>query len=83
VGDRYYEATTLAPLGDIHHDTGDRHAAQQAWQQALTILDELGRADADRVRDRLHHLDRAVVAGAVVAESPASLAEGPGRSPTT
>jgi tetratricopeptide (TPR) repeat protein len=57
LGDRYYEATILTHLGDTHHTAGDPDAARDAWQQALTILDDLDHPDADTVRTKLHHLD--------------------------
>jgi tetratricopeptide (TPR) repeat protein len=47
------EAETLAHLGDAHHLTGDPHAARDAWQRALAILDRLGHPDVDRVRAKL------------------------------
>ena len=47
LGDRYDEADTLTHLGDTHHAAGDPDAARDAWQQALTILDELDHPDAD------------------------------------
>ena len=53
LGDRYDEADTLTHLGDTHHAAGDPDAARDAWQQALTILDELDHPDADQVRAKL------------------------------
>jgi hypothetical protein len=53
LGDRYSEATALTHLGDTHYATGTHHAAQDAWQQALTILDELQHPDAERARGKL------------------------------
>jgi tetratricopeptide (TPR) repeat protein len=53
LGDRYQEADTLANLGGVHLDTGDPRAAQDAWQLALAILDELDHPDAEQVRARL------------------------------
>ena len=53
LGDRYNEADTLTHLGDTHHAAGDPDAARDAWQQALTILDELDHPDADQVRAKL------------------------------
>jgi hypothetical protein len=33
-------------------------ATRDAWQQALTILDDLDHPDADTVRAKLHQLDQ-------------------------
>jgi hypothetical protein len=57
----------LSHLGDTHKATGAVSAAQDAWQQAMGILDDLGivlrasRAypDADQIRAKLLHLDKA------------------------
>jgi len=57
LGDRYGKATTLSHLGDTHHTAGNPRAAHDAWQQALTILDQLDHPDADTVRAKLHHPD--------------------------
>jgi DNA-binding SARP family transcriptional activator/Tfp pilus assembly protein PilF len=57
LGDRLGESTTLQYLGDVHEADGDQPAARAAWQQALTILDDLDDPDADQVRAKLHHLD--------------------------
>jgi predicted negative regulator of RcsB-dependent stress response len=54
LGDRHYEATILTHLGDTQHTTGNPQAARDAWQQALTILDDL---DAAQVRAKLAGLD--------------------------
>src|SRR5262249_37814425 len=54
LGDRYHEATTLTHLGDTHHTAGNPDAARDAWQQALTILDQLDHPHADTVRAKLH-----------------------------
>jgi tetratricopeptide (TPR) repeat protein len=53
LGDRYQEADNLGNLGETHLATGDSHAARGAWQQALTILDELNHPDAEQVRAKL------------------------------
>jgi tetratricopeptide (TPR) repeat protein len=53
LGDRYQEAETLGNLGDTHLATGEVDAARDAWQQALTILDELSHPDAEQVRAKL------------------------------
>jgi tetratricopeptide (TPR) repeat protein/transcriptional regulator with XRE-family HTH domain len=62
LGDRYNEADSLTDLGDAHNGAGNAHAARNAWQQALTILDDLDHPDTDKVRSRLglaqqHHAD--------------------------
>ncbi len=57
LGRRYEEAVLLIHLGDTHHATGNPEAARTAWQQALTILDQLDHPDADQVRTRLTALD--------------------------
>jgi tetratricopeptide (TPR) repeat protein len=53
LGDRGSMAGNLTGLGDVHASAGDQAAARQAWQEALSILDELGRPDAARLRERL------------------------------
>jgi predicted negative regulator of RcsB-dependent stress response len=53
LGDRYFEATTLVYLGDIHLDAGNREEARDAWQQALIILDDLDHPDAEPVREKI------------------------------
>jgi tetratricopeptide (TPR) repeat protein len=50
-GDRYFEAHTLS-----RHAAGHLHAARDAWQEALTILDDLDHPDAEQVRAKLHNL---------------------------
>ncbi|TWH70791.1 hypothetical protein JD77_05816 [Micromonospora olivasterospora] len=46
-------ALSLADLGEIHDDSGDRRAARQVWQEALSILDGLAHPDAEGIRARL------------------------------
>ncbi|MEU7854343.1 BTAD domain-containing putative transcriptional regulator [Nonomuraea sp. NPDC049141] len=59
VADRYNEAATLVRLGDAHHAAGHDQPAGHAWRCALEIFDQLGHADADRIRPKIHdHLDR-------------------------
>lgn len=50
---RYDEGATLVCLGDLHQAAGDVHRARQTWTAALGILDDLGHADADEVRQKL------------------------------
>jgi tetratricopeptide (TPR) repeat protein len=52
-GNRYQEAATLTNLGDVYQDSGDSESARRAWRLALGQLDELGHADAARVRAKL------------------------------
>ncbi|MEU7584391.1 BTAD domain-containing putative transcriptional regulator [Streptomyces sp. NPDC041068] len=56
IGDRYNEANTLCSLGTLHRDIGDVRAARTSWQDALTVLDELGHPDAVQVRADLARL---------------------------
>ena len=58
LGDRYYEADTLAHLGQAHHALRGFDAARAAWQQALDILTELQHPDVERVRAELTQLAR-------------------------
>jgi hypothetical protein len=40
-------------MADVHHDRPDRPAAEAAWLEALAILDELRRPEADELRAKL------------------------------
>jgi hypothetical protein len=40
-------------LGDTWHSSGDLDAARSAWQEALTILNDLGHNDAALIRTKL------------------------------
>jgi tetratricopeptide (TPR) repeat protein len=51
--DRMAEATTLTHLGDTSHAADDMERAQEAWRQALAILDDLQHPDAEEVRAKL------------------------------
>jgi tetratricopeptide (TPR) repeat protein len=53
IGDRYHQADALVNLGDTHQAAGDLAGARDAWQQAVSILDDLHHPDADQVRSRL------------------------------
>jgi tetratricopeptide (TPR) repeat protein len=55
-GDRYHEADTLTHLGDTHQATGDRAAAQRAFEAAAAILDDLDHPDAGPVRAKVRAL---------------------------
>jgi tetratricopeptide (TPR) repeat protein len=58
VADCYNEAATLVRLGDAHHAAGHGRPAGDAWRRALEIFEQLGHADADRVRTKIHdHLE--------------------------
>jgi tetratricopeptide (TPR) repeat protein len=50
IGERYDEALTLDRLGDTLAASGDHDAARRMWSEAVTVLDDLGHAAADRVR---------------------------------
>jgi hypothetical protein len=54
---RYGEADILTHLGDTHQITGNPQAAREAWQQALSILEELEHPEAEQVRNKLAVLD--------------------------
>ncbi|MET8944864.1 BTAD domain-containing putative transcriptional regulator [Streptomyces sp. NPDC004542] len=49
----WFTAGTLTRLGDTYHSADDPVAARRAWTEALTIMDEVGHADAESLRDRL------------------------------
>jgi DNA-binding SARP family transcriptional activator/tetratricopeptide (TPR) repeat protein len=51
--DRRDRAEFLVHLGDAHQAEGSSCAARAAWQQALTIFDDLHHPDAHQVRRRL------------------------------
>jgi tetratricopeptide (TPR) repeat protein len=56
LGERYQAADVLAHLGDSCQAAGDLTAAGQAWQSALSTLDELGHPGAASVRVKLDEL---------------------------
>ena len=58
-GDRYNEADTLQSLGDTYLAAGDPESATRAWQNALTILDELDLPKAAELYAKLGNLDNA------------------------
>ncbi|HEU4426727.1 MAG TPA: tetratricopeptide repeat protein, partial [Pilimelia sp.] len=60
LGVRYFEAETLTHLGDTHHAAANIEAARDAWQDALTILEELDHPDAYQVRTKLHDLNHPI-----------------------
>jgi tetratricopeptide (TPR) repeat protein len=51
--DRPKQAATLTNLGDMHMAAGRPNEAEEAWRQALAIVDELDPATAEAVRTRL------------------------------
>ncbi len=53
VGDRFHEADVSDHLGDACHAAGDPVSAARAWQRALVVLEQLGHADAARVRAKV------------------------------
>jgi DNA-binding SARP family transcriptional activator/tetratricopeptide (TPR) repeat protein len=57
VGDRWGEADTLTNLGDVRRAAGDLLRAQEAWQQAHDILDDLQHPDAAKIRAKLASTD--------------------------
>jgi DNA-binding SARP family transcriptional activator len=56
LGERYLAADVLAHLGDSCLAAGDLASAGQAWQSALSTLDDLGHPNAASVRVRLDEL---------------------------
>ncbi|WIM94995.1 BTAD domain-containing putative transcriptional regulator [Actinoplanes oblitus] len=53
LGDRYEVAITLQRLGDTQEAAGRLDRARSRWQQARTILEELGHPDAALLQARL------------------------------
>jgi tetratricopeptide (TPR) repeat protein len=53
IGDRFHEGNASVHLGNAYADAGDLESARRTWQTALVILDDLGHADAERVRAKL------------------------------
>jgi hypothetical protein len=56
LGDHHIEATIITHLGDTHHAADNLPAAREAWQHALTILQQLDHPDARQVRAKLEDL---------------------------
>jgi hypothetical protein len=52
-GDRFDEADALICLGDTREAAGDLAQAREAWQQAVTILEDLQHPQAGQVRAKL------------------------------
>ena len=59
MGDRAGYARATAKLGLTHRALGQVMKARQCLEEAIGILDELGSATVDRLRQRLADLDRA------------------------
>ena len=55
-GDRSGQAETLGHIGDARYAAGHLRGARTAWEEALTILDDLHHPDARRVRGMLNEL---------------------------
>jgi tetratricopeptide (TPR) repeat protein len=58
LGDRYYEASAHAHLGDTYIAAGNAAAAKEALSQALRIYTDLGQSEAEAVRAKLSGLDQ-------------------------
>ncbi|BCJ68440.1 ATP-binding protein [Polymorphospora rubra] len=52
-GDDHLAGLILTDLGDAHSCLGDTVAAERAWREALTLLDNVRHQDAEKVRARL------------------------------
>jgi DNA-binding SARP family transcriptional activator/Tfp pilus assembly protein PilF len=50
-GNRYEQAKILAHIGETHHAAGATAEARTVWGRAVQILDDLGRPDADEIRE--------------------------------
>jgi DNA-binding SARP family transcriptional activator/tetratricopeptide (TPR) repeat protein/DNA-binding XRE family transcriptional regulator len=61
-GHRIYEADTLTHLGDARQAAGQHHQARLAWQQALSVLDDMNHPSAAQVREKLTRLPADVAA---------------------
>ncbi|HEX6353112.1 AfsR/SARP family transcriptional regulator [Actinophytocola sp.] len=53
IGDRYLEARILDRTGDTLHAAGDHDAAHDSWAQAVTIFDEVDRAESGPIRAKI------------------------------
>ena len=65
-GDRFDEAQILVHLGDTSILADDPESAATAWQDAVTIFDDLGRPEAADLRAKLSNL--AAATGGAVAD---------------
>jgi hypothetical protein len=53
LGDHHSAASQLTKLGDTYNAIGDTASAQDAWGQALSLLEQLGHPDVEEIRARL------------------------------
>lgn len=53
IGNIFGHAITLDHIGDNNLAAGQRQEAEEAWRQALRILDDLHHPDAEQVREKL------------------------------
>ncbi|WP_328686119.1 AfsR/SARP family transcriptional regulator [Streptomyces sp. NBC_00343] len=51
-----FVARALVSLGDTHLEAGQPEAARAAWAEGLAIMDQLGHAEAEPLRDRLNRV---------------------------
>ncbi|MBV9380722.1 MAG: tetratricopeptide repeat protein [Streptosporangiaceae bacterium] len=63
LGDHYTEADTLAHLGYAYESAAEPDAAQDAWRQAVAILDDLHHPDAAHVLAKLTEPREAIAGG--------------------
>lgn len=68
IGDHFLEAMVLVHLGDGYLATGDRDRAQQSWQRAMEIFDQLSRPEAAQVSQLLTRLNRPADSGTPAAQ---------------
>ncbi|MEV0136807.1 tetratricopeptide repeat protein [Dactylosporangium sp. NPDC050688] len=54
-GDDHLAGLILTDLGDAHSCLGETAAADEAWREALALLDNVRHPDAEKVRARLAH----------------------------
>jgi hypothetical protein len=59
-GHRYHEADEYDLLGEVHLTAGRIGLARVAWQHAISILNEVGHPDVDKVRSKLASLSKLV-----------------------
>ncbi|HEV2252153.1 MAG TPA: tetratricopeptide repeat protein [Streptosporangiaceae bacterium] len=49
------ETTALDHLGDTRHALGNLREAREAWERAVSVLDDLRHPKADELRNKLRH----------------------------
>ena len=64
MGSRWGVGVALGHLGDARHAAGDADGARAAWEEALTILDDLQQPEAGEIRGKLMELDAGLRPGA-------------------